>query len=830
MDTIMAFFKMGVPARPWIAKRMCFALLAISIFIALPLFGQSPWAAARLMGGENALLLYFGDDGNKALGQLQAMLRTDELVEMNLRFRLLDPASQNARTARQELRVNIGSKWALADKKGFLLAQGDKAPTAEALIAALESAGIRSPIKVLREFLRRHPDQLDARLRLLTQLRKLAEMRTMAALQIEAKTTQELAPQNDPEYMYRLFSRRVNRVDTSAFRDKRLEAKDDIVIWGSYAHEMDTLFRSEDWRKCLTDLSSPMGALLLPVEICSPLMRSLYGRFLPQIKRALQERPNQISLWNMYAWMRNIAGDKEPFQQVIASMQPSPVSGFSWPMEETYGFFEEEARVQNKWQPLADLLWERRTYIMIAQRDHAISKTARRWNPRMVDGMIEVDIRDFIEPLLESLLKTSRMSDAESIVIDLSNLPHSEKLINRAIAVANKCNMPELANKWSKIEIQTEKEIRDSGYLELLLDLQTSFDPTVILINGEAHQEQFDSLFEAGALLDWQINTIVFDSHMSGLMQERENWLGDETRWALLVHNEDNNKARQVFSGIGVPSSESIAAALENGRVEKATDILRRFIKSNPNHIEAKESLLFLLQKIAFEKTNAKISEIQNKDGNMELSSNDDYEIWDEYAVLFRQLMYYYFKNQPAVFWLAPPDTKPYQYSPTMRAIARELLPSLSLAVQRQPGSWLYWNLWASLSDPASSTEYDDLMEVLVFSLQDSPLEVPGLVAKNYLIKRYRQGNNWLGIEKLLKRKWEMLKNTTEITDSVLDAPLWEYDTLPLLEAYLNLKKDKECKDLLEIWKQSPIWESVCRPQAEEMFERYGRKGEFASR
>jgi hypothetical protein len=310
-------------------KHTFIALLAVGIFIAQPLLGQSPWAAARLMGGENALLVYFGDDGNKVLDQLQAMLRTDELVEMNLRFQLLDPASKSARTAQQELRANIGSKWALADKKGFLMAQGDKAPTAEALIAALESAGIRSPIKVLREFLRKHPDHLGARQRLLTQLRKLAETRTMGVLQIEAKTTRELAQQNDPESRYRMFSRRVNLVDTSAFKDKRLEAKDDIVIWGPYAHEMDTLFRSEDWRQCLLGLSSSRGALLLPVEICSPLMRQLYGRILPQIKIALHERPNNISLWNMYAWMRHIAGDKEPFQHMIASMQPSPASGFS---------------------------------------------------------------------------------------------------------------------------------------------------------------------------------------------------------------------------------------------------------------------------------------------------------------------------------------------------------------------------------------------------------------------------------------------------------------------------------------------------------------------
>jgi hypothetical protein len=172
-------------------------------------------------------------------------------------------------------------------------------------------------------------------------------------------------------------------------------------------------------------------------------------------------------------------------------------------------------------------------------------------------------------------------------------------------------------------------------------------------------------------------------------------------------------------------------------------------------------------------------------------------------------------------------DTKLYQYSPTMRAIARELLSGLSLAIQRQPGNRPYWNLWASLSDPASSTEYDDLMEALVISPQDSPLDVPSFNAKNYLIERYRKSNNWLGIEKLLERKWEALKNTTEITDSALDDILWECDTLPLLEAYLNLKKDKEWKDLLEIWKQSPDWEENFKQQAEKLFERYGRLNEL---
>jgi hypothetical protein len=785
------------------------------------------------------------------------VLRTDELVGMNLRFQLLDPASQDARKAQQELRVSHGSKWALADKKGFLMAQGDKVPNAETLIAALESVGIRSPIKVLREFLKKHPDHLNAKWHLLTQLRKLAERRTMEALQIKAETISELQQRDSTEYMIRANSNRGNMVDTSAFKDKRLEARDDIVIWGPYAHEMDTLFRSENWRQCLSLFSSSTYEFM-PLEMCSPLMRSLYSRFLPQIKAALQERPKNSPLWEMYAYMRRIAGDKEHFQQVIASMQPSPTgSHFNafrtptlWPMRETHEFFEDEAREHNKWQPLADLLWGERNYVLLSQSNHAISKIRGQRNPRLVDNYIEGEVRDYIEPLLESLLKTSRISEAGSIVTSLSSLPHSEKLINRAIAVANKCNMPELANKWSKIEVQTEKELRDSSYLELLLDVQTSFRPTILLIKGETQKTPFDTdfesktsapldwepntFFETGALLDWKLNTIVFDSHMSKLMQERENWRGDGIRWALLVHNEDNAKAKLIYSGIGVPSQDEIIAVLENGRVEKTTDILRRFIRDNPYHIEAKENLLFLLQKIAFEKTTAKIPEIQSKDGNMELSSNDDYEIWNEYAALFRQLMYYYFKNEPSAVWENPPDTKLYQYSPTMRDIARELLPGLSSAIQRQPANEYYWNLWTSLSDPVSSKEIDDLMEDLVVSPQDSPLDpfagAPGLEAKSYLTRRYRESNNWLGIEKLLEHRWEMLKNTTEITDSVLQSLnsfLWEYDTLPLLEAYLNLKKDEKIRELLEIWQQYPSWEKNFKQQAEKLFERYGRKNEL---
>jgi hypothetical protein len=585
------------------------------------------------------------------------------------------------------------------------------------------------------------------------------------------------------------------------------------------------------------------------MEVCSTLMKSLYGRFLSQIKIALQERPGNMSLWEMYAWMRHIAGDKERFQQVIDSMRPSPVSGFSWPMEETYGFFEEEAREQNKWQPLADLLWAERTYMLMAQRHHAIKKITGQRHPKLCDIHIETNIRDYVEPLLESLLKTSRVADAGSIVTSLSTLPHAASLIMRAVIVANNCNMPQLANQWSKIEIQAEKEIRDNSYLELLLDFPTSFRPTILLINGEIQKKQFDSLFgdakkrgfdglfETGVLLEWELNTVVLDSHMSKLMQERENWDGDETRWALLVHDEDKNRARLIYSSVGMPTHSDIAAALENGRVEKTTDILRRFIRNNPYHIEAKENLLFLLQKIAFEKTSAKISEMQDKDGNMELSPNDDFEIWNEYAALYRQLMYYYSRNEPSTVWERPPDTKLYQYSPTMKAVAREMLQSLSWAIQRQPDNDRYWNIWTSLSDPTSSKEIDDLMEVLTISPQSDPLNVPGLYAKIFIARRYRESNNWLAIEKLMERCWEMRKNTTtgimdsaEISWRVLNSFEWEYEALPLLEAYLNLKKDGKIKEVLEIWKRSLGWETAWKPQAEKLFERYGRKGEFANR
>jgi hypothetical protein len=96
--------------------------MLVFLFMAtLPLCGQSQRVMEH-MGYSHwgALLVYFGDDAKGVRSQFQNIMRTDELLEKNLRYMFLETASDNALTVRRELGINFGSKWALVSTKGFL--------------------------------------------------------------------------------------------------------------------------------------------------------------------------------------------------------------------------------------------------------------------------------------------------------------------------------------------------------------------------------------------------------------------------------------------------------------------------------------------------------------------------------------------------------------------------------------------------------------------------------------------------------------------------------------------------------------------------------------
>ncbi|MDR1841863.1 MAG: hypothetical protein LBQ86_08080 [Holophagales bacterium] len=824
-------------------KNICLALLIISLFAAKPVLGQSQVLAFDQ--SSTAEFIYFGKDIKDIPDKLQALARNDELMEMGLRFNLLEAASQYAATARRELKISQSVMWALADSKGVCLVHGDDLPSAEAISQELQKHGIRSPIKTLREFLKKNPDHLDARVYLLSRFRQLAETRTIKALQILIKTASELAQQADPELMYRSLDNAMGgftgNIDVSGFKDKKLRDKEDIEIWGAYAQELDNLFKTGDWRLFVVfDTIS-----LTPLEACSPLMQTLYRRLISQVLLALRERPDAAWLWQTYLWMRDTAGDKESIRRVVDTLPPSS-RGETYYNDRLLSVLIKEAREQNDWKYLADYLWKGR-YVYIINQNRTQNQLQaietkefegemeKEMTKRMITGFSDVNIKNYIEPLLESLLRTSRVADAEYIVTNLARLPGFADFTKRAAALANTCDRPDLANKWLRLKIQTfqsKAEMFDGEYLEALFSSFSADRPLLVSINDDSAKVEGISakltellrLVESGVLgMDWNVIAHDLDSEESELMLKRENWPGDEPPgWALIVNK------KVILHGVGVPSENDIITTLELENVEKQTDKLRKLIKEYPNHVSAKEKLLEILAKIVSDKTKTVINKAQGNDANTELSSDDDLEIWGEYALLFRELIHFYSSNCQANFhfWSPMHDLKMSRYSPIMNMFAKDLLPIISSAIIKQPTDSAVWFLWVLLSDPTSVTQFNDMVERIIPSPFDNPRDIPDIIVRGHLTENYKLRENWRGILNVLEPFWESYMTGGEIDFDSAELELnrwrWSASTLPMIEAYLNLKKEAKLKEWLDLFKQSPRWKDV-EPEVVKLFEKYGK-------
>jgi len=224
-----------------------------AILLALPLLGQSPAVARRINpypdfyhsgSMASAYLLYVGEASEPLRAGLKSLLSGEELAEMNVTFESVVENSPLHSQLAKEIGMQLGSKWALTDSAGRLVAQGTEMPKAAELRKAMDDAGIKSPIQQLREFLKANPGNLDARLDLLNILLETAEAGTKKALQLDILTPAEARRKG------RDTSERTESLifDLAPLEGKALDSAEDARIWGPYATELNALFSNGGWR------------------------------------------------------------------------------------------------------------------------------------------------------------------------------------------------------------------------------------------------------------------------------------------------------------------------------------------------------------------------------------------------------------------------------------------------------------------------------------------------------------------------------------------------------------------------------------------------------
>jgi hypothetical protein len=314
--------------------------------------------------------------------------------------------------------------------------------------------------------------------------------------------------------------------------------------------------------------------------------------------------------------------------------------------------------------------------------------------------------------------------------------------------------------------------------------------------------------------MEWQLYDYPLDKDFSDFLMKRENLMGDGPGWAI------GGAGKIIASGMGVPTENGILTVLEQAGVERVTDISRRFISANPNHIEAKDELARLLYRVASVKTKAKIGEIQNgNDSIPKLSSDDDSTIWSEFAQLVRQLAYHSFNNNEPTRLYFYTENDVSQCSPIMKSLEAELLPLVSFNILKQPTNWSLWELWILLSDPYSSTQFNDLISTIVWPPFVNPEGRINSVRRDIAEKCW-QYKNWLGVLNALE---DYLKGM--IDNKKVDRWIISATCLPMLEAYLNLNQGAKAREWIDVCKQyaGEGWEEL-EPKVAKLMEKYGKE------
>ena len=374
------------------------------------LLAQAPPALPFLEEVRSAALVVLAPEEHPIAQAARQSMREQELAELEPSLVILDPDLQGKRyrEARAALPALPVQGWALLSPKGILLASGTGLPAASNLAKALEAAGIRSPIKALRAFLRNHPDHLEARSDLLRILRKGAQARTLS-----------------------LQERRAAK-DTGLPPGKRLGPTEDLEIWGAYAQELDRAFQDGSWRGMELGLEATGD---LPLEASSPTVQSVCLRHTPKVEQALSILPGSPSLWQVWLRMTAISGARRSRALIQGLTVPPPELRMEWPPKGVVAALVQDARKSGEWWLVRDMLqpfWEE-------------------WKERMKGTKprgLGADWAGSLGPLLESMLRTQAEGEACELAASLAASPETRPLLGKAVALATACRRQDLAQRW----------------------------------------------------------------------------------------------------------------------------------------------------------------------------------------------------------------------------------------------------------------------------------------------------------------------------------------------------------------------------------------------
>ncbi|MDR0498986.1 MAG: hypothetical protein LBH03_04545, partial [Holophagales bacterium] len=268
----------------------------ISVVFAAPLLSQSDmeYALSRHKGNKIVLL---GDLKADDSAKWTKLLDSEEIYGYG--FKMLDRKNIEETIDRltkisvdalenwliQRYGLSLAARWAVLDNENQLVISGIKTPSPKELEKQLDSKGLKTPLRKLRDFLKENPGHLDAMADLLNEARR-------RALHLMRQIPQEA----------------VGDLDDAT----------DLMTWGVMASETDKVFKGS-W----------LGADLSYFRIGEPqpegrskLMRTIFRRHIPKVESAIMLHPTNDALWNIWAWMANGMADYK-WEKFVDGFEPT---------------------------------------------------------------------------------------------------------------------------------------------------------------------------------------------------------------------------------------------------------------------------------------------------------------------------------------------------------------------------------------------------------------------------------------------------------------------------------------------------------------------------
>jgi len=437
--------------------------------------GQGQGAAGRLVQGGNAppafesiveryrqalkesqrgMLVLLDSDNGPLLPAFRKLLQEEGLAELRLGIRHIRLGAEQ--TELKDYLVDkyswqLGPRWAFIDSNEKCLAQGTVAPDAKALADQLDRMGVQSPVRRIRDYVRRYPENVDGRLALLNMLWSIAEERTRG----ELGSNNPNLGQNDGRLQFTPGYRRMARISEMARvmnADEELlllSPEKDVKIWASWADEFDRLMAGGQWLESDFTFSNSDDFL----DRHSSIVKGIYKKRIGQVEDALRRWPGSERIWDIWLRMALVLGDR-PAKALMNTLAPMPdTAPGTWPPFEAKMILVQQAKRSGDWRSVRDLLFD--SWMQFSQ---TISSLRRRTNTREMydqEGQMFLGSQIFraqwqqlMDPLIESLLRMGDVSGAEGIVAQLKEYAGQGAISDLAAAVAVRCDMPQLAARW----------------------------------------------------------------------------------------------------------------------------------------------------------------------------------------------------------------------------------------------------------------------------------------------------------------------------------------------------------------------------------------------